>query len=69
MVDILFIHVRIWNIETCWNYFKNGEQGRRENNGMDEPNQDTICVYMEMSPWNPLYNYHINNKNALKYQP
>jgi hypothetical protein len=28
---------------------------KRENNGGDEPNLDTIYVYMEMSP-KPLYN-------------
>jgi hypothetical protein len=50
MVDILSRHVRKWYIETCCNYFKNGEQRRRENNGRDEPNQDTVYVYMQMSP-------------------
>jgi hypothetical protein len=53
MAEVLSIHVQIWNIETCQNHFKkeSGERGKGmgENNGGDEPSQNIIHVYMEMS--------------------
>jgi hypothetical protein len=45
---------------TEWQKKKGG--GERENNGGDDPNWGTIYVYMKMSQWNPLYNYHILTK-------
>jgi hypothetical protein len=34
----------------------------REKDDADEPNQGTLKAYMEMSQWNPLYNYYMQIK-------
>jgi hypothetical protein len=39
--------------------FYEGECGRKENSGGDEPNEDTRYVHMEMSQQKSLYSYHI----------
>jgi hypothetical protein len=54
-----------WNTETCPSHFKKGE-GKREDNGGDEPNWDSLYTYMEMSQQNPLYNYYKLIKTFLK---
>jgi hypothetical protein len=53
MVNVFSTHVWTWNIETCQNHFK-----KRENNGENEPNQDTLYTYIEMLQWTLLYNYY-----------
>jgi hypothetical protein len=52
-------------METCWYHFKK-ESEKRETNGGDKPNQGTTYLYMEMSQWNPLYNYYILIKTFQK---
>jgi hypothetical protein len=66
MVDILSMHVWIWNTETCEIIFKKGvgEEGKYEGG---ETNSGPKYVYMEMSQWNHLYNYHILIKTFKKY--
>jgi hypothetical protein len=41
MVNILYICAWKYNIETCWNILRRWE-GVKENDGRDEPNQDTV---------------------------
>jgi hypothetical protein len=60
MVDGLmyFLHIcEYGTLKSVEVTLRRGE-GKRENNGGDEPNQDTLYVYTEMSQQNSLYNYY-----------
>jgi hypothetical protein len=65
MVEVLSIHIWIWNIETCESHFMKGS-GRRGRimEGMNQTG--TICIHTGMSQLNPLYNYRILIKFFLK---
>jgi hypothetical protein len=63
MYEWICMNMAHWNLSKS---FQEGEWEKREFNGGDEPNYGTIHVYMEMSQWNPLYNYHILIKKFFK---
>jgi hypothetical protein len=52
MVEVLSMHLWIWNIETCQSHFKKVNM-ESENNGEDELTWGTIYVYVETSQWIP----------------
>jgi hypothetical protein len=54
-----------WNVESCPRHFKKGE-GKRDNNGRNEPNWGTLYTYMEMTQGNPLCNYPILIKTRIQ---
>jgi hypothetical protein len=46
MVEVLSIHVRIWNIETCQSHFKKGSVGRgRIMEGMNQTGVQYLYIW------------------------
>jgi hypothetical protein len=64
MVDVPSIQAWIRDIQTCWNHRKKGTKVERRI--MERMNQFDIklytLIYIEMSQWNCLYNYHKQTK-------